>query len=430
MGDTDDEVQTESFKYLEATFWDTSCTDDSDKENKETNLVEDIEFIQDKVDQDSCKLHEYLYIDEMYETPQGALFKAKPTCSPEQVVTIKKADKVMSHDGTALQDEFFIVVEEDIVKEALILQHLTDNLSPTGNYIPEFIDFFESATDYYLVMQHVDGQTLRHFIDSAHQHIVDGKLQSKVYAKAIKFIMFQCMALLHWMHSVAHCCHGRVTVDSIMLQNAKFIEDHNGKLKVDPNLSIKLVDFGVAEIFKVNPKVNPKGNPRGNLRGNPKVNLTVNSFQCNKQDANSEHYPYVAPKVFFGEIYDARKADIFSLGMVLYHCLVGKPMYLPRDMWEVPRNGYRALMTNKLGKWLKQKDLLQYFQVQSLSALQCMLVLDESRRPDAGKMLKHPWFTTYYSQYEESMLEKMEKDLKVVDEIAAEMKDFPFYSME
>ena len=119
-----------------------------------------------------------------------------------------------------------------------------------------------------------------------------------------------------------------VCLENIMLQNAKFIEGTNGSIVISKDISIKLCDFGVAEIF------------------NSSDNKNV-SFKCNKQGLTIENNLYQAPEVFDEIDYDARKADMFQLGMIYYQCMVGHKLFEPEDIW-FRQNAYIALMDDKL----------------------------------------------------------------------------------
>lgn len=119
---------------------------------------------------------------------------------------IKKTDKQLFNQRISKQDNGFnICVEENIKKEAEILKYLTiDNKST--EYIIKYVDFFESDTHYYLVMEYIEGNTnLKDFIYEAHEYINDGKLSLKEYQKIIKYIFWQLSAVLHWLHHDMHC---------------------------------------------------------------------------------------------------------------------------------------------------------------------------------------------------------------------------------
>ena len=78
--------------------------------------------------------HGYKIVHKMCDTMQGEMFKAKHaeyhrhSCT----VAIKKVDRSLCANRTALEDGFQICVNEDVIKEAVILKHLTCDLSPVG----------------------------------------------------------------------------------------------------------------------------------------------------------------------------------------------------------------------------------------------------------------------------------------------------------
>merc|ERR1719499_1524921 len=101
------------------------------------------------------------------------------------------------------------------------------------------------------VTQWVDGMNLRKFSTTAHELIRDGKLSAKDWSKTCKFIMWQLVATIRWLHDVYHCCHLDLVLENVMIENAEFIpkDENSGTMSVSTTLSVKLIDFGVAEIF-------------------------------------------------------------------------------------------------------------------------------------------------------------------------------------
>ena len=75
------------------------------------------------------------------------------------------------------------------------------------------------------------------------------------------------------------------------------------------DLRIKLIDFGMSKI------INPS---------NKKLNLNT---YCGTID-------YIAPEVFEGTGYD-KKCDIWSIGVIAYFLLSGKPPFMGKDELEV-----------------------------------------------------------------------------------------------
>ena len=160
-----------------------------------------------EMDQNSIlEQHGYHQINKICDTLQGQLILAEKTWNKQRVrVVIKQTDKETFEQRVAKQDDMIYCVEKNIVKEALILHHLTVDNEPIANYIVKFVDFFQSEHDYYLIMEYIDGINLKQFVDKAHQYINDGKLSLKEYQKIIKYIFWQLIALIRWLHDDMHC---------------------------------------------------------------------------------------------------------------------------------------------------------------------------------------------------------------------------------
>ena len=123
-------------------------------------------------------------------------------------VAIKKTSKQLHRSGeSAEKDGFSTIVEENIIKEAMILKHLTKDNKPNGGYIAKYIDFFESDTDYYLVMEYVGDKNLSEFVKEAHKYIDEKKLKLAEYKRVIKFLFWQICVTVHWMHQDMKTCH-------------------------------------------------------------------------------------------------------------------------------------------------------------------------------------------------------------------------------
>ena len=98
----------------------------------------------------------------------------------------------------------------------------------------------------------------------------------------------QMLLGLSFLHS-ANICHLHISLENMLLDEA-------GQLKI--------CDFGVARLMRENGSNFPapiRERP-GKLR-------------------------YMAPEILRGDAFDGRKADLFSLGVVLYICLVGSPPF-------------------------------------------------------------------------------------------------------
>lgn len=250
-------------------------------------------------------------------------------------------------------------------------------------------------------MEHIDGINLKQFIQKAHQLINKKKLSLKNWGKIVKYVMWQLITTVRWLHDVFHCCHLDLCLENVMLQNADFIEQPDGTFKISDALSIKLGDFGVAELFPSNDNM---------------------PFKCNKSRITIDNEIYVAPKIYDNESYDARSADLWSLGMILFQCMIVES----RNIWQ-PMTGYDVLREKRLKQYLAANNVLKYFKGYSFSLLQHLLVIDENERFNASQVIKHRWFKVYYERYEVRLVKKMINDTKSLQKQSEQISKLPFY---
>ena len=151
----------------------------------------------------------YQVISKICDTLQGELLRAQTIKYSKQSyanVAIKKCDKSLFKQRITIRNEITYCVSENIVKEAMILNLLTVENKVSGNYINKYIDFFESSTHYYLIMEYIPGNiNLKDFVYGAHKYIKNGKLSQKEYHKTIKYLMWQLAVTLRWLHDDIHC---------------------------------------------------------------------------------------------------------------------------------------------------------------------------------------------------------------------------------
>ena len=95
-------------------------------------------------------------------TLQGECFKARiqkyhRNQPKNSFVAIKKVDRKLSGTKTVIQGDMTFIVEEDIIKEAVILKHLTVDNSPTGDYIvsSECIQYIQCIVEYLYIFSFV-----------------------------------------------------------------------------------------------------------------------------------------------------------------------------------------------------------------------------------------------------------------------------------
>ena len=110
-----------------------------------------------------------IYLGEIFE---GKKIKKKGKgCKIDRIV-IKKTPKYMHCEGiTTLEDGTNILIDEDIVKEAIVSHYLTVDNKVSGGYICQLLGFFESNKNYYLITEYGGDCNLKEFVEKAHKFI-------------------------------------------------------------------------------------------------------------------------------------------------------------------------------------------------------------------------------------------------------------------
>jgi len=145
------------------------------------------------------------------------------------------------------------------------------------SHIASVYDVIEDKDELFLVMEFVEGQTLR------------GRLQQALSLREFLAISVQCAEAIAVAHErgIVHC---DIKPENIMMT---------------PSGQVKILDFGVAKYL-----------PR------PEQSTTLDA-SCMRSGTPA----YMAPEVLLDEAPDGR-ADIFSLGIVLYEALAGHHPFL------------------------------------------------------------------------------------------------------
>ena len=373
-------------------------------------------------------------------------------------VAIKKTNKRLWKQKVSKEDEFGMsfCIEDDILKQALILHHLSVDNTSSGDYIIKYIEFFESYKDFYLVMEYIeDDMNLKNFVEKAHEYINDGKLSLKEYQHFVKYILWQISAVIHWLHDDMHCCHGSLCLENILLKNAHFIEKTDGTVTINNAVSVKLCDFGRGEVFKVNEETADDSNNNNNNTTNTaddgeiddgeideefdemdSLQNNINPFLCQKQALFYQNVQYLSPKLYDGDVYDARKADIWAMGMILYECVIGKPLYKRRNIDIIDGkydktkvgSGYWSIEQKQITLFLAMNGLTKYVNKKILSLLNGLLDIDENKRFNSMEILKHEWFKCYYKSYKQRIDKKSETQRQKLSEQSTKMDNFPYYT--
>lgn len=348
--------------------------------------------------------HGYSNDGEICSTLQGTMYIASKNGTK---YAIKRTSKQLHALHEALEDGMSVLVEEDIIKEALILHHLTVTNQPMGGYIVKYIDFFESHDDYYLVMEYVSDMNLKQFNEKAHQYIKEKKLSLTDYKKIVKFIAWQIGVTLSWLHDSMSVCHLDLRLENIMICEGEsaFMEQEDGSIKLNQGLSIKICDFGLAEMFD-------------NQR-----------FECSKWGLK-DTYNYSSPKIYQEMDYNAIKADVWALGTMIFKLITNEFLYTLPD--ENEDQAMYALENDKIAQYFKQNKIHKKIKINGklYKLLMNVICIEESDRFNAFEMITSPWFESYYKRYAKRISKKAKSQQQLNAKLikSGKMDRFPIYS--
>ena len=249
----------------------------------------------------------------------GEVFRAEDTVLKRTVALKRLAPKLR---------------EDDLYRQRL-MQEATRASSITSAHVAAVYDVIEHAGETYLVMEFVEGTTLR------------ARLQHHLAPEEFLQIATECADGLIAAHEkgVVHC---DLKPDNIMLTR-------DGRVKV--------LDFGVAKRL---PFTTDANTPTQSLE------KSVGSF--------SGTPAYMAPEVLLEQQPDQR-SDIFSLGVVLYECLTRQNPFLTSSLMGTadrilhqdppppsPKGPYPPELDGLIAKMLEKDPARRYASARELSA--------------------------------------------------------------
>merc|ERR1712168_718331 len=218
----------------------------------------------------------------------------------------------------------------------------------------------ETEEDIYLVMEYVSGGELFDYIVA----------REKLTEKQSQNFFRQILSAVAYMHS-KDLAHRDLKPENMLL---------------DSNNSIKIIDFGLAS--------------------DPHQSLVQPLATCCGSPA------YAAPELISGKAYYGTKADIWSLGVVLYGLLNG---FLPFDV-EEDESTYALYEKIKSGVF----EIPEWLSSGSILILSKILETDASKRLSTEELLVHPWVNEGHGaainwNYKQNL---EELDSKIVEEMA------------
>lgn len=194
---------------------------------------------------------------------RGVVYKAKHSLLDKMVAVKFLHPEILQGEGQKETIESFL-------KEARASAQLEH-----PNIITVY-DVGEEDGVYYIIMQYIEGKTLQKMID------LHGKLSFEWVLRMIK----EVAKGLDYAHEKGFI-HRDVKPANIL---------------VSVNQEVKIADFGTAKEIQEDCQISAEGK----IYGTPL---------------------YMSPEQARGEVNIDKRSDLYSLGMVLYHCLTGEPLY-------------------------------------------------------------------------------------------------------
>eukprot|EP01083_Nonionella_stella_P070734 189395_1 len=245
----------------------------------------------------------HIDLKKLSEALQGTIWETSKNGSSN---IIKVTDKSLHDKHITYVDDTEITIQENIINESRILKYLTTNDPPPT--LVQFIDFFYDTRNYFLVMQH-GGHSFFEFVKKCHQYIEHELLDITQWLSFCVAAMQQTVGLLAWLHDTMHCCHLDVSLENFVISNVHVHMDRKTKkiLRFNEDFHIKIIDFGLAEVFTTTDKSG------------------LIDFSCTKYVGKTA---YKSPEVHRKKgTFDARGADCWSLGISFFMMLIGAPPF-------------------------------------------------------------------------------------------------------
>jgi len=223
-------------------------------------------------------------------TLQGSIYTGILKDTNETVI-IKRTNKILHKLQTTrvIESECYRV-HENIIREVKLVLFL-QKLKPVDGIL-KIHKFIDDDRNYFVIMEH-GGKSLFKHVKQYRQMV-----NNHAWENHIKQIYRQILSIINWLHK-NKVCHLDISLENFTLKGFKY---DNKSGKIINNGKVYLIDFGLSEYFGNN-----------------------STFICNKKCGK---YTYQSPEVFSGGNYNAKKADIWSLGVVLFALILGIHPYI------------------------------------------------------------------------------------------------------
>jgi len=281
-------------------------------------------------------LEKYEIISILGEGSYGKVFNVKVKDS-----NIYRAMKVIKKNRQYNKEE-----EEKILNEIQILKKLDH-----PNILKVF-EFYNTKSYFYIISELCTGGELFDFI-------IKQKSFSEKFAANI---MKQILSAVQFCHK-NQILHRDLKPENILLETKAENSIENGKFQIECDqenennlISIKVIDFGTAEIFRIN---------------------TLLSKQIGTPF-------YIAPEVLNNKYNE--KCDLWACGVILFILLSGSPPFYGKNDKEI-------FEIVKEGKFAFKQKIWSSISQSVKNLIKSLLEVDFEKRLTAEEALKHHWFS-------------------------------------
>eukprot|EP00484_Ammonia_sp_Unknown_P029515 CAMPEP_0197037226 /NCGR_PEP_ID=MMETSP1384-20130603/14486_1 /TAXON_ID=29189 /ORGANISM="Ammonia sp." /LENGTH=1380 /DNA_ID=CAMNT_0042467497 /DNA_START=42 /DNA_END=4184 /DNA_ORIENTATION=+ len=297
------------------------------------------------------------------DTLQGHIYLANDLRNNKSKVVIKETYKRLVKEGKSRDGH---VVHEDFHNETRILTFLSRQPDADEGFC-RIIFEWETEECFYYAMQFCEAELFKFISNSFAQggqmfqymqretskpQIACDSNTAHEWLAQIQSIFRQCVQCTYWMQQKG-VCHLDLSLENTMIY------------KVD-GLKVKIIDFGLAKHF--------------DYKNNEKDKNFLNDKRVGKRG-------YMAPEVYNKMVYDSRKADVWSLGVMLFMMLVGAPPYKRATQRDAAFNYIiNGMLEDVLKHWRRLRLI-------SKDALDCMekIFKWEKDRITMEQLVAHPF---------------------------------------
>eukprot|EP01083_Nonionella_stella_P012413 35227_1 len=291
---------------------------------------------------------------QLSDSLQGRIYSAIDKNTGKHVV-VKETWKQLVKEGKSRSG---YTVHENCEQEKRILKYLSNEDDAPSSFV-RHIDEWEDNDSYLFAMEMCSGGELLDYVKSRFSkgsvaHCIHKESQLKQeemsapseWMTRIQHIFNQMVRSIAFMHS-KHVCHLDLSLENVMIASSS-------------KNTIKIIDFGAAQCY-----------PDGSFVENRRIGKVM----------------YMAPEVFMKKTYDARSADIWSLGVILFMMLIGAPAFeSPSDS----NAAFKYIVNGRLRDVLKQWKRLRFVTKDALDLLNQIFEY-EPQRITMDHILKHPF---------------------------------------